>query len=63
MYRDGNEQVKTIAQCGALSVIMMMGYCLTQAIFKHNSGAIFYPLMTVIFLGSGLVFVKTETEN
>ena len=63
MYRDGNEQVKTIAQCGALSVIMMMGYCLTQAMFKHNSGAIFYPLMTVILLGSGLVLVKKETEK
>lgn len=63
MYSDGNEQVKTIAQCGALSVIMMMGYCLTQAMFRHNSGAIFYPLMTVILLGSGLALAKTETEN
>lgn len=63
LYRDGNEQVKTIAQCGALSVIMMMGYCLTQAMFRHNSGAIFYPLMTVILLGSGLALVKKETEN
>lgn len=63
MYRDGNTQVKTIAQCGTLSVIMMMGYCLTQAMFKHNSGAIFYPLMTVILLGSGLVLVKKETEK
>jgi len=42
---------------------MMMGYCLTQAMFRHNSGAIFYPLMTVILLGSGLALVKIETEN
>lgn len=62
IYRDGNEQVKIIAQCGALSVIMMMGYCLTQAIFRHNSGAIFYPLMTVILLGSGLALTKKKTE-
>ncbi|GIC77282.1 O-antigen ligase family protein [Moritella sp. F3] len=63
LYRDGNEQVKTIAQCGVLSVIMMMGYCLTQAMFRHNSGAIFYPLMTVILLGSGLALAKKEVEN
>ena len=63
IYRDGDLQAKTIAQCGALSVIMMMGYCLTQAMFKHNSGAIFYPLMTVILLGSGLVLVKKATEK
>lgn len=63
MYRDGNHEVGVIAQCGALSVIMMMGYCLTQAMFRHNSGAIFYPVMTVILLGSGLVLVKKETEK
>ena len=63
IYRDGDLQAKTIAQCGTLSVIMMMGYCLTQAMFKHNSGAIFYPLMTVILLGSGLMLVKKDTDN
>lgn len=63
MYRDGDTQANMIAQCGILSVIMMMGYCLTQAMFRHNSGAIFYPLMTVILLGSGLVLVKKETEK
>lgn len=63
IYRDGDIQVRTIAQCGALSVIMMMGYCLTQAIFRHNSGAIFYPLMTVIFLGTGFALGKKEAAN
>lgn len=41
---------KMINQCGAISVIMMMGYCLTQAMFRHTSGIIFYSLVTVIFL-------------
>lgn len=62
MYLNGNRQENMIAQCGALSVIMMMGYCLTQAIFRHNSGAIFYPLMTVILLGSGLSLTNKKTE-
>jgi len=53
-------QQKTVAQCGALSVIMMMGYCLTQAMFRHNSGAIFYPLLTVILLGFCLANTKAH---
>lgn len=63
VYRGANEQVKTIAQCGALSVIMMMGYCLTQAMFRHNSGAIFYPLMTVILVATCLRMVDKPDQG
>ncbi|WP_419209055.1 O-antigen ligase family protein [Photobacterium leiognathi subsp. mandapamensis] len=47
-------QQKMINQCGAISVIMMIGYCLSQAMFRHNSGMIFYSLMTVILLATSI---------
>ncbi|EAR53534.1 RfaL protein [Photobacterium sp. SKA34] len=47
-------QQKMINQCGAISVIMMIGYCLSQAMFRHNSGIIFYSLMTVILLATSI---------
>jgi len=60
IHKKGSLEVKTIASCTALSIIMMMGYCLTQAIFRHNSGAIFYPLLTVILLGFCLANTKAH---
>ncbi|PQJ68139.1 O-antigen ligase family protein [Photobacterium angustum] len=47
-------QQKMINQCGAISVIMMIGYCLSQAMFRHNSGIIFYSLITVILLAPSI---------
>ncbi|WP_305371441.1 O-antigen ligase family protein [Photobacterium leiognathi] len=47
-------QQKMLNQCGAISVIMMIGYCLSQAMFRHNSGMIFYSLMTVILLATSI---------
>ncbi|WP_318491415.1 O-antigen ligase family protein [Photobacterium leiognathi] len=49
-----SSQQKMINQCGAISVIMMIGYCLSQAMFRHNSGMIFYSLMTVILLATSI---------
>lgn len=49
-----DEETQLLAQCALISIILMMGYCLTQAMFRHNSGAIFYPLLTVILIGTSL---------
>lgn len=53
-YEYASSEVKVLVQSAGLSIIMMMGYCLTQAMFRHNSGAIFYPLLTVILIGTAL---------
>lgn len=36
---------------GVTHILLMMSYFLTQAFLSHNSGAIFYFITTVIFLG------------
>lgn len=43
---------ETLCQCGTVSVVMMIGYCLTQAYFNHTSGIIFYSVMTLILLAA-----------
>ena len=53
----------TINQCGILHVVMMIGYCLTQAMLSHNSGSIFYPVVTVILLASSLTIVNMDKQN
>jgi O-antigen ligase len=48
------ETTSALCQCGSVSVIMMIGYCLTQAYFKHTSGIIFYSVITAILLATCL---------
>lgn len=36
---------------GITHVLAMMGYCLTQAFFAHNSGVMFYFFTVLLFLG------------
>ncbi|MDN3714571.1 O-antigen ligase family protein [Vibrio breoganii] len=43
---DKNDSI--INQLGFIHIIMMMGYCLSQSVFNHNSGIIYYCLMLVI---------------
>ncbi|WP_064606207.1 O-antigen ligase family protein [Photobacterium sp. J15] len=43
---------QTLCQCGTVSIVMMIGYCLTQAYFNHTSGIIFYSVMTLILLAA-----------
>lgn len=45
-----NTEAQVVNQCGIISIIMMLGYLLSQAMFRHNSGIIFYSIVTVIFL-------------
>ncbi|MGR5152153.1 O-antigen ligase family protein [Photobacterium swingsii] len=47
---NSNLEIQAINQCGIISIIMMLGYLLSQAMFRHNSGIIFYSIVTVIFL-------------
>ncbi len=35
---------------GMVSIILMIGYCLSQAYFNHNSGTIFYLVWTTILI-------------
>ncbi|KPA53553.1 ligase [Photobacterium leiognathi subsp. mandapamensis] len=56
-----SSQQKMINQCGAISVIMMVGYCLSQAMFRHNSGMIFYSLMTVILLATSISMKEKQS--
>ncbi len=58
-----SDTLETLNQCGIVSIVMMVGYCLTQAIFKHNSGTIFYPLMTVILLASSMTIYNKKNSR
>lgn len=49
-----------IAVCGVAHVLLVAGYCLTQNYLNHNSGIIFYCILTVILLASCL---KPEPET
>ena len=57
-----NEEAHDISLLGIISVILMIGYCLTQAFFNHNSGTIFYLVWTCILL-SMAISNKVETNN
>ncbi|MDA0144871.1 O-antigen ligase family protein [Vibrio toranzoniae] len=48
------EDSKNFSLLGIVSIILMMGYCLTQAFFNHNSGTIFHLVWTSIILSSAI---------
>lgn len=48
------EHAKNFSLLGIVSVILMVGYCLTQAFFNHNSGTIFYLVWTSILLSASM---------
>ncbi|NOJ09995.1 O-antigen ligase family protein [Vibrio splendidus] len=48
------ENARNFSLLGIVSVILMVGYCLTQAFFNHNSGTIFYLVWTSILLSASM---------
>ena len=44
---------RTIAACGIVLVLLVMGYCLTQSFLNHNSGIVFYSIFTAYFISAG----------
>lgn len=58
-----SNQHQVINQCGVVSIILMMGYCLSQSYFKHNSGVIFYPIMTVILAAMSITMAYNTQKN
>tara|TARA_Y100000588_G_C14266538_1_gene930175 strand:+ start:1970 stop:3241 length:1272 start_codon:yes stop_codon:yes gene_type:complete len=57
-----NEESHNISMLGIISIILMIGYCMTQAFFNHNSGTIFYFVWTCILL-SMAISSKVEKRN
>ncbi|CDU10819.1 conserved membrane hypothetical protein [Vibrio coralliirubri] len=49
-----SENAKNFSLLGIVSVVLMIGYCLTQAFFNHNSGTIFYLVWTSILLSASM---------
>ncbi|WP_318495752.1 O-antigen ligase family protein [Photobacterium leiognathi] len=49
-----------INQCGAVSIILMSGYLLSQAMFRHNSGTMFFATLTVILLACSITLKREE---
>lgn len=47
--KNSNLEIKTIALLGSLHILSVMCYCISQGFFTHNSGSIFYFLMTIVF--------------
>ncbi|MEZ9303482.1 O-antigen ligase family protein [Vibrio breoganii] len=56
------ESNSIISQLGSIHIVMMMGYCLSQSIFNHNSGIIYYCLMLVI-LASPILSASQKAGN
>ncbi len=44
--------IKLTALLGSIHIISVMFYCLSQGFLAHNSGTIFYFLVTIIFYGT-----------
>lgn len=64
-YKAAKEQKQNgrlVGYLGVLHIYLISTYCLTQAFFAHNSGVIFYALMTVVFY-SVLRNIKTSENN
>ncbi|CAH6891145.1 putative enzyme [Vibrio chagasii] len=57
------EHAKNFSLLGIVSVILMVGYCLTQAFFNHNSGTIFYLVWTSILLSASMKREATLHEQ
>lgn len=57
------EHAKNFSLLGIVSVILMVGYCLTQAFFNHNSGTIFYLVWTSILLSASMEREATLHEQ
>lgn len=49
-----SHQLSLINQCGIVSIIMMIGYCLSQVMLGHNSGIIFYSIITSTLLAQSI---------
>lgn len=52
-------EVILLRTCLTVHVVSVMGYSLTQAFLNHNSGSVFYFVMTVIMLG----FLSLQAEK
>ena len=57
------EDSKNFSLLGIISIVLMIGYCLTQAFLNHNSGTIFYLVWTTILLSASLVNSKEGYSN
>ncbi len=57
-----SHQSNAINQCGAVSMILMSGYLLSQAMFRHNSGMMFFATLTVILLACSIT-LKREMKS
>lgn len=53
-----SDEVKNFSLLGIINIILIIGYCLTQAFFNHNSGTVFYLVWTTILLSSSLANSK-----
>lgn len=58
-----NPEGEMICQLGSASVIMMIGYCMTQAFFNHNSGIIYYVVFTSILMAIALSGENAPTSR
>lgn len=52
-----------LCQIGSVSIIMMIGYCLSQAFLHHNSGSIYYLVFTSILLASVLGYSSNQVNS
>ncbi|PTP29421.1 O-antigen ligase family protein [Vibrio splendidus] len=58
-----SDEVKNFSLLGIINIILITGYCLTQAFFNHNSGTIFYLVWTTILLSASLASSKKGYNN
>lgn len=61
--RNLTPELSAICQLGSTSVIMMIGYCMTQSFFNHNSGIIYYVVFTSILMAIALSGENAPTSR
>lgn len=49
LEKEASIRQETVCQLGICHILLVMGYCLTQSWFEHNSGIVFYSIVLVVF--------------
>lgn len=60
-----NERItqETVCQLGISHILLVMGYCMTQAFLEHNSGIVFYSIVLVCFFAMSSRSDNTECRK
>jgi O-antigen ligase len=60
MEADSKMKQEAVCQLGICHILLVVGYCATQAFLEHNSGIVFYSVMLVVFFAMSSNLLNKE---